>query len=108
MALCLDQTGIGGQKTLRFIPPGAPSHHSQTTSVTGLCSALAESDVEIVWWKFRVVKTHCHLFLMSFPRSSNAFSLLTLCEENEERGGDSQPGGFRSRMGASLRLHQCA
>lgn len=74
----------------------------------GLCSVLAESDVEIVWWKFRVVKTHCHLFLMSFPQSSNAFSLLTLCEENGERGGDSQPGGFRSRMGASLRLHQCA
>lgn len=26
---------------------------------------VAKGDVEIVWWKFRVVKPHCHLFLMS-------------------------------------------
>lgn len=26
---------------------------------------VAKGDVEIGWWKFRVVKPHCHLFLMS-------------------------------------------
>lgn len=82
---------------MRCVPPGVAG----TPGLPAFAPPSPESDVEIVWWKFEAAKTHCHLFLMSSPqpesRSSNAFSVLTLREENCRGGGgvDSQANGER-------------
>lgn len=78
----------------------------QRQSVSRAVLWVAKGDVEIVWWKFRVVKPHCHLFLMSSLIIKCVLSFDIVWGEGGG-GGDSQPGCWR-RLGASLWLHQCA
>lgn len=41
--------------------------HRQPTSDSWPCSVLQREMWKIGWWKFRVVKPHCHLFSNEFP-----------------------------------------